>query len=457
MTLTLHATKRDAPRQQEQQEQQHKQYQQQQQQQQQARKQHEELSTFEEGTTITQTMATINAADWRPGFDEYHRPCWQNKVTGARVFKFPPSAPRGLSADNGTGPNLPTATQFTPAEGLAAQEMWQKALAGAWTEYHDPNGTSYWFNTISGKTTWDRPDLGKPTPPPPPPPPPPVEPTQTKKTAPVNEKDQWKQVLDKNGRKMWHNETTGKDQYDTPDICMNLGDRKRNQTYLRLDIFHEGSPRRQQVRRHGSSSSSSSSSGGGSSGSSTFNSKKRRISKEGTTPTQTMATYNAGAEWTLASDQSGRPCWYNPATGSRVYSQLPPAVPTIATATPFQPATGNTAAGSAADNWNQAVATAWTEYKAVGDDGKKKSYWHNPMSGQTTWDKPDMNPGTPTASQPPPPPGKGAESKKPASDEKESDKNLWKQVRDGKGRKCWYHETTGQIQYETPPTLMKGK
>lgn len=40
--------------------------------------------------------------------------------------QFPPATPGGLSAINGTGPNLPTAAHFNPASGVAAEALWKQ-------------------------------------------------------------------------------------------------------------------------------------------------------------------------------------------------------------------------------------------------------------------------------------------------------------------------------------------
>ena len=92
----------------------------------------------------------------------------------------------------------------------------------------------------------------------------------------------------------------------------------------------------------------------------------------------------------------------------------------------------------------QALAGAWKEYETDGDDGKKKSYWHNAMSGETTWEKPDTNEGKPPPPPAPPaPPAKPAEPKEPAPVKKEREKDQWKQVRNDRGRKYWYNEKVG--------------
>lgn len=76
------------------------------------------------------------------------------------------------------------------------------------------------------------------------------------------------------------------------------------------------------------------------------------------------------------------------------------------------------------------MAGAWKVYVTDGKDGNKpKTYWQNPILGETTWKNPDTN-----APKPPPPPPQP----KPAPDKNEREQDQWKHVvpKDG-GRKYW--------------------
>eukprot|EP00903_Cladosiphon_okamuranus_P015197 g14047.t1 len=154
-------------------------------------------------------MATFNAEEWTPGFDEFGRQCWYHKVTRSRVYhQFPPPAPAG-----------PIPAPFNPAPDVAAKAMWKQALAGAWKKYEtdgeDGKKKPYWYNTMSGETTWDKPDTDEAKPPPPPAPP--AEPKETTPVKKEREKDQWKQLRNDKGRKYWHNEKTGENSFETPE------------------------------------------------------------------------------------------------------------------------------------------------------------------------------------------------------------------------------------------------
>lgn len=88
-----------------------------------------------------------------------------------------------------------------------------KPIAAAWEEHIDENtNRRYFYNVVTGRSSWGEPDATVKRPPPPPPSPPPLSPVVEKR-----EQDQWFRIRNSRGKRVWYNEVTKRTQVDRPD------------------------------------------------------------------------------------------------------------------------------------------------------------------------------------------------------------------------------------------------
>ena len=82
--------------------------------------------------------------EWAVYYDDNNTPFWYSSVTGESVWEQPPGAP---SAEGGNG---------TAAEDAVVGA----ADGGEWSVFQDDNGADYWYNNVTGESTYNNPAAG---------------------------------------------------------------------------------------------------------------------------------------------------------------------------------------------------------------------------------------------------------------------------------------------------------
>lgn len=114
-------------------------------------------------------------------------PAWMKQGKGV-----PPAAPGG--------PTLPPAPH-PPAPGSAsASRPVSGGVASRWTEHTAPNGRKYYYNSLLGKSSWEKPDELK----------------TAEEKALVGSLSAWKQFTAPDGRKYYYNSATKQSSWDPP-------------------------------------------------------------------------------------------------------------------------------------------------------------------------------------------------------------------------------------------------